>query len=442
MKNESAIRVVGVVTLTFGVLSLVTSRPSPVSAAEGGTMVTERGDAHDFDFLMGVWKVHNRRLRERLKGSTTWDEFEATNVARPLLGGVGNEDEFRTDFAGGFVGMSFRFYDRATKRWAIYWADSRKGVLDPPVYGTFADGQGVFLGADTLEGRPIQVRFIWSRLRTSSPRWEQAFSEDGKTWETNWVMAMTRDAALPKAAEGSAFPVVELRRYETKPGEQEAFARYFESFFPEAFQQLGAIAFGQFFERDRPSSFTWLRGYRSLDERAVVGSAFYDGPVWKEHKEATNERIVDSGNVLLLAPLRPERWIALLPAVGQTVRDANPRGVVVAQIFAAHAGRVEALAARAESAFAGYLAQGAREAGVLVTLDVANNFPRHPVRTDGPYLVWLGVLENDAALSRFRPAALKAAQDLQAAGLLRAETEFVVLDPTPRSRLRWLTEGR
>ena len=433
-------RAMGMLRLGLVGLLLSTSRIRPAVAAEGETMVTESAGAHDFDFWMGSWKVHNRRLRERLKGSTTWDEFEATSVTRPLLRGVGNEDEFRTDFAGGFVGMSFRFFDRATQKWAIYWADSRRGVLEPPVYGSFADGQGVFLGTDTLEGRPIQVRFIWSRLKTPTPRWEQAFSEDGgQTWETNWVMDMTRDVAAPT----TSFPVVELRRYTVKQGEQEAFARHFESFFPEAFQQLGAIAFGQFFEREHPSSFTWLRGYRSLDERAIVCSAFYDGPVWREHAKATNERIVDSDNVLLLEPLRPERGLALLPAVGQTAAAQGPRGVVVAQIFAAYSGRVEALATAAEPAFAGYRAAGAREAGVLVTLDVANNFPRHPIRTDGPYLVWLGILEDDAVLrSRFRPLAHRAAQDLQAAGLLRADPELVVLDPTVRSRLRWLPEQR
>jgi hypothetical protein len=46
---------------------------------------------------MGRWNVHNRFLCERLAGSDEWDEFEATSVARPLLDGLGNEDEFRTD---------------------------------------------------------------------------------------------------------------------------------------------------------------------------------------------------------------------------------------------------------------------------------------------------------------------------------------------------------
>ena len=96
------------------------------------------GTEHDFDFWMGTWNVHNRRLRRRLAGSDEWDEFEATVVARPLLDGLGNEDEFRTDFDGGFIGMSFRFFDRDTQLWSIYWADTRRlGVLDPPVFGGF-----------------------------------------------------------------------------------------------------------------------------------------------------------------------------------------------------------------------------------------------------------------------------------------------------------------
>jgi hypothetical protein len=147
----------------------------------------------DFDFLMGSWKVHNRMLRKRLAGCGEWDEFEATSVARTMLDGLANEDEFRTDFCGGFIGMSFRFYDPKTDLWSIYWADSRRsGALDPPVYGSFAGDRGVFLGEDTFEGRPILVRFIWSEINSGTPRWEQAFSEDdGDTWETNWVMEFT-----------------------------------------------------------------------------------------------------------------------------------------------------------------------------------------------------------------------------------------------------------
>ena len=154
-------------------------------------------DIADFDFWMGEWKVQNRRLRRRLAGSDDWDEFEADARAWPILGGLGNADEYRTDRDGGFLGMSFRFFDPRTRQWSIYWADSRRpGLLDPPVIGSFAGDEGVFEGDDTFEERPIRVRFTWSGVTTGSPSWEQSFSEDGgETWEPNWRMDFTRVGA-------------------------------------------------------------------------------------------------------------------------------------------------------------------------------------------------------------------------------------------------------
>jgi hypothetical protein len=156
--------------------------------------VRAASSATDFDFWMGRWKVRNRRLRERLVGSTEWEEFEATSAARRTPDGLGNEDVFRTEHAGGFTGMSFRFFDPVSRLWSIYWADSRRpGLLDPPVLGGFDGDRGAFEGEDTWEGRPIRVRFLWSGVTSPTPRWEQAFSDDGGlTWETNWVMEFTR----------------------------------------------------------------------------------------------------------------------------------------------------------------------------------------------------------------------------------------------------------
>lgn len=201
----------------------------------------------------------------------------------------------------------------------------------------------------------------------------------------------------------TSFNVVELRRYTIRPGEREHFAEYFDAYFPEAFQQLGAIAFGQFFERDQPSRFTWLRGFRDMDARAVVNAAFYYGPVWKEHRGTVNPLMIDSDDVLLLRPLRP---VAVLPAA-DPVREREPRGVVVMHIFPG----VDP--ATVESAYAEYEC-----AGLLVTLDAPNNFPQLPVRTDGPWVVWLGIFDD---ARDFAPI---------------AGGEVVVLAPTRRSRLR------
>lgn len=234
------------------------------------------------------------------------------------------------------------------------------------------------------------------------------------------------------------FQVIEFRRYTIKEGERGHFAQYFESYFPEAFEQLGALACGQFFERNNPSGFTWIRGFHNMDARATVNAAFYYGPLWKEHKSTMNDILTDSDNVLLLRPLNPERGVTILPAVDPVTEERGAQGVVVAHIFAVKAGSVESFAKQAEATFAGYRAAGVREAGVLVTLDVPNNFPQLPVRTDGPYLVWLGILKDNQTLeTRFNPLAERSLESLSATGLLRGTPELLVLDPTRRSRLRW-----
>jgi len=235
-----------------------------------------------------------------------------------------------------------------------------------------------------------------------------------------------------------SFAVVELRRYTITPNRREDFARYFESYFPEAFEQLGAIAFGDFLERARGDHFTWLRGFHDLDARARINGEFYYGPLWKEHKATLNSLLVDSDDVLLLRPLRPETGIPVLPAVDVVRERAGARGVVVAQIFRIEAPAMNAFLARAEPIFETYRQAGARQAGGLVTLDVPNNFPQLPVRTDGPYVVWLGIFPDDVARERaFAPAAAAFASALASTDWLKAEPEVIILDPGSRSRLRW-----
>jgi hypothetical protein len=151
----------------------------------------------DFDFFHGRWRIVNQRLKQRLAGSTEWQEFECpAQECRPVLGGLGNSDNFDTEtFSDGkpFRGMTLRLFDPRTRLWSIYWADDRAPGLQPPVLGRFVNGRGEFFGDDTFNGKPIRVKFIWSDITQTSARWEQAFSPDGeKTWETNWRMQMTR----------------------------------------------------------------------------------------------------------------------------------------------------------------------------------------------------------------------------------------------------------
>jgi hypothetical protein len=45
------------------------------------------------------------------------------------------------------------------------------------------------------KGRTVKVQFMWTDFGDDRAQWEQAFSYDGgQTWDTNWVMSMTRAA--------------------------------------------------------------------------------------------------------------------------------------------------------------------------------------------------------------------------------------------------------
>ena len=255
-----------------------------------------------------------------------------------------------------------------------------------------------------------------------------------------WAQDKSAPSPMKSSSLLTDFQVIEFRRYTIRDGEREHFAQYFESYFPEAFQQLGAVAVGQFLERGNDSRFTWLRAFHNMDDRAKVNALFYYGPLWKEHAATLNSLMTDSDNVLLLRPLSRERGITVLPAVDPVKEEKGARGIAIAQIFAVKAGNVDAFAQQAESTFGRYREAGAREAAVLVTLDAPNNFPQLPVRTDGPHLVWLGIVENESSLRSFTRLLESAQQSLSRTDLLKAAPEIVVLDPTKRSRLRWITE--
>ncbi len=145
---------------------------------------------HDFDFLFGRWEVSHRRLKRRLAGDTEWETFAGTMHCRPILGGLGNVDDNVIHRPGGsYEACTLRLHDPASGAWTIHWIDGRDPKLDPPMRGDFAGGAGTFFGEDEHEGRPIRVRFLWTRPDATTGRWEQAFSEDGgASWETNWIM--------------------------------------------------------------------------------------------------------------------------------------------------------------------------------------------------------------------------------------------------------------
>jgi hypothetical protein len=175
-------------------LLLAGARSSVHANAAATQAAAEHDGQHDFDFELGSWNIHLKKLEHPLTGSTTWIEFDGTSETRKVWGGRAQLEEFETKGSSGPIeGLTLRLYNPQSHQWSLYWANSKDGNLGVPTIGEFKDGRGEFFDQEMYNGRAILVRFIWSGITTDCPHFEQSFSTDGgKTWEVNWITDQKR----------------------------------------------------------------------------------------------------------------------------------------------------------------------------------------------------------------------------------------------------------
>jgi hypothetical protein len=176
----------------------------PSDAAKPGMQAAakERDGQHDFDWDVGAWKVHMKRLLHPLTGSTTWAEYQGTDVVRKVWDGRANLGEVEVDGPAGHLELlTLRLYNPQAHQWSINIASSAAGSLAPPAIGEFKDGRAEFYDQEPYNGKTILVRLGISDITKDSCRFDQAFSTDGgRTWEVNLIVTET----LVKGESGKA----------------------------------------------------------------------------------------------------------------------------------------------------------------------------------------------------------------------------------------------
>jgi hypothetical protein len=240
------------------------------------------------------------------------------------------------------------------------------------------------------------------------------------------------------ASETPAIGVLELRQYTLRPGQRERLVALFERAFIESQEALGIVLPGQFVDADDADRFIWLRGFADMAARTRALAAFYDGPVWRAHRDEANATMIDSDDVLLLRPLQPFDLRGLLrPPPGA----AAAPGRVVAMVCPLRPGSARAVAQWFETRLRPHLeAHGARFLGSWVTEPARNDFPRLPVREGEPMFVWFAGFEDAAKHLRWQraieadPATASAFARWQDS--LDGPPQYLQLIPTPRSLLR------
>src|ERR1700693_5457541 len=118
--------------------------------------------SHDFDFLIGDWKAHVRRLPDRLNKSDVWVEYEGISNHKKILDSNANFEEFEvasTDKKLHIKAQTLRLYNPTSHQWSIYLVDLDNGTLGlPPVVGHFTGNRGEFFDQEDYKGRAILVR--------------------------------------------------------------------------------------------------------------------------------------------------------------------------------------------------------------------------------------------------------------------------------------------
>src|ERR1700678_785979 len=153
-----------VISSTFLLAASASSAVTTGTALPPGYSLSRTGDMHDFDYFVGGWTTKQRRLKARGVGSSDWEQFTAVECLSLYLGGMATVDELYMP-SKKLAGLTLRAFDVEKRQWSIYWVSSATGKLDPvPLVGGFEGNRGEFYADDRDDGRPIRVRYLWTKL--------------------------------------------------------------------------------------------------------------------------------------------------------------------------------------------------------------------------------------------------------------------------------------
>jgi hypothetical protein len=189
-------------------VALLLLLPAPFVCAqtiEPNTPSPLRDGSHDFDFNVGVWHTHIRRLLDPFSPSSASVVLDGTVTVRKVWGGRAELEEIEADGAKGhWEGLSLFLYNPAAHQWSQTFLNSKTPDFGTPLIGEFHDGRADLFGQDSFRNQTILVRGVWSEIEPNSHRYEESYSNDGgKTWKFSFGADLTRDEQV-KDQDGTA----------------------------------------------------------------------------------------------------------------------------------------------------------------------------------------------------------------------------------------------
>jgi hypothetical protein len=176
-----------------GAVNWISPAP-PATAAEPTALSQVRDGQHDFDFNVGVWDTHIKRIPEPWSAPSKFIELNGTVTVRKVWDGRAQLEEIETDGPNGhWEGLTLFLYNPEAHQWSQSFVNSKIGTLTPPLIGSFKDGRGELFSSDTFNNRSILVRGVWSDIKPDSHHFEESYSNDGgKTWVPAFIATLSR----------------------------------------------------------------------------------------------------------------------------------------------------------------------------------------------------------------------------------------------------------
>jgi hypothetical protein len=154
-----------------------------------------RDGQHDFDFNLGVWRTHIRRVLDPWSGGTHFMEMNGTVSVRKVWDGRAWLEEIEADGPKGhWEGMTLFVYNPEAHQWSQNFVDSQSGVVTSPLIGEFRNGRGELYAQDVRGGRTILIRAVWSDITPDAHHFEESYSDDGgKSWIPVFIASLMRE---------------------------------------------------------------------------------------------------------------------------------------------------------------------------------------------------------------------------------------------------------
>lgn len=164
-------------------------------AASSASASGVRDGSHDFDFNLGRWHTSIHRYADPFTAPAAYGTLEGTVTVRPVWNGRALLEEIEADGPKGhWEGMTLFLYNPQSGQWSQNYANAAQGQFDAaPTIGEKRGDSIELYSQDTLNGRAILVRGLWSDIRPDSHSYTESYSDDGgKSWKPAFEAKLTR----------------------------------------------------------------------------------------------------------------------------------------------------------------------------------------------------------------------------------------------------------